>query len=234
MDIHLSPGTPCHVAPVGCASLREQDAHLAPVEPGEVLLIEADPQLVTLMRITLELEGFAVQTGVTVTKALRSAKHHPNSFMVLGDVAGMSPDELGKRFRAVAGKETPILVVSEETEDRWRSAHTLEIDAFVQRPFHLSDFIAAIDKLASRGDGAVTRRIHRRTSRRFTRPVGEVDSPCWYCGDDRTALVKGIPLCGIHMRRFAELAGGLRCLEELELRVVLSLANMAFGPRASH
>ncbi len=147
MDIHLSPSTPCHVAPVGCAKLREQDADLAPFGRGEVLLIEADAQLVTLMRITLELEGFAVQTGMTVTDALRSAKHHLPSSMVLGGVAGMSPDELGKQLRAVAGKETPILLVSDETEDRWRSTHTLEIDAFVQRPFHLSDFIAAIDNL---------------------------------------------------------------------------------------
>ncbi len=110
---------------------------------GEVLIVEDDHEILTLIRVALELEGFAVDTAETPGEALWAARHRPPSFVVLDlNLPGISGEELAEELRGLCPDDLPIVVMSADAGGD-RRAEAIQAAAFVAKPFHLDELIDA-------------------------------------------------------------------------------------------
>lgn len=135
------------------AAARPQPAQApAPREPlATVLVVEDEPDIADILRITLKYNGFAVIGAATGREALAAARQHRPDLVLL-DV--MLPDldgfEVTRRLRA-AGNDCPILFLTARTgtDDRITGL-SAGGDDYVAKPFSIEEVLLRIEAILRR------------------------------------------------------------------------------------
>jgi len=109
-----------------------------------VLVVEDDREIRTLIQSALSVEGFVVQTAVTLREALALLQHRPPDVIVLD--LGLPDGEGLELVRAVRRQSSvPIVVVSA----RHQEAQKIELldagaDDYLTKPFSVAELLARI------------------------------------------------------------------------------------------
>ncbi len=123
-----------------------------------ILLVEDEKNLLSTIRLNLELEGYDVIAFMTAEEAWQKFKGMQFSLIVLDvTLPGMSGYELCKNIRK-ADKKTPILFLTSRSspEDRI-SGLKLGADDYLGKPFHLEELLLRVKALLKRSqaDGEI-------------------------------------------------------------------------------
>jgi CheY-like chemotaxis protein len=108
-----------------------------------VMVVDDEPDMRYLLRITLEAAGYAVVEAAHGRAALEQVSRSPPQLVVTDwMMPRMGGGELIQRLRAdVRTKAIPIVVVSGSRGDQG------EADAFLGKPFDPGDLIMLVDRL---------------------------------------------------------------------------------------
>ena len=148
-DSNLRPLAP--EASALSTELRALRANRNLVSMPRVLVVDDDPQVVRLLRVNLELEGYEVVSANDGNEALEAvASEDPD--LVICDVMmpGMDGIEVVRRLRA--DKQTvPVVMLSAKA---MRSDMRVGLDAganeYVTKPFDPAELIEVVDRLLGR------------------------------------------------------------------------------------
>jgi two-component system KDP operon response regulator KdpE len=129
-----------------------------------VLVVDDDPSLLKVLKITLQVNGYAVTTATDGQSALLAATQHPFSLVILDlglpDIDGIT---VIKQLRS--WNQAPILVLSaRHTSDDKVEALDAGADDYLTKPFGPDELLARL------------RALLRRTSEQRQEPVVVTDS----------------------------------------------------------
>jgi DNA-binding response OmpR family regulator len=116
-----------------------------------VLVVDDDPQVVRLLRVNLELEGYDVVSAADGTQALEAvASQRPD--LVVCDVMmpGMDGTEVVRRLRR-ENETLPVVMLSAKAmrSDMERGLEA-GADEYVTKPFDPTELIEVVDRLLRR------------------------------------------------------------------------------------
>lgn len=130
----------------------------------KILVVDDEPSIVELLKVSLKFQGFDVETTETGEEALDVARtFHPDAFILDIMMPGMDGFRLLRRLRE-NGHEGPVLYLTakDDVEDRIRGL-TLGADDYVTKPFSLEEVIARLRTILRRSDqrdlGTPSRRL---------------------------------------------------------------------------
>jgi CheY-like chemotaxis protein len=114
-------------------------------EPA-ILVVEDDPDLLSLMEMILADTGRRVRTAREGGAALARAEEELPALILLDmRMPGMNGWEFARVFRARHGRRCPIVVVTAaENARRW--AEEIGADAWLAKPFDIDDVLALVDR----------------------------------------------------------------------------------------
>ncbi len=139
-----------------------------------VLVVDDDVKLAGIVARALERAGYGCVVADSGDQALWAANaHHPDALVLDVMIPHPSGVEVCRHLR-VAGFAGPIVVISarSRTDDR-AAARRAGADAFMAKPFALSDLVSSLDALVGRGAvGGDTRRVNTPTRDHLQRAVG--------------------------------------------------------------
>lgn len=109
-----------------------------------VLVVEDDPQIRALIQSTLAVEGYAVQTAVTVSEASALLRHAPPDLLLLD--LGLPDGDGAVLVQEVRKHSTlPILVVSARHQEAQKIALLdAGADDYLTKPFSVAELLARI------------------------------------------------------------------------------------------
>ncbi len=108
-----------------------------------ILVVEDDPDLLALMEMILDGEGYRVRTAREGGEALvRVAEEMPGLVFLDMRMPGMNGWEFAREFRSRHGAPCPIVVVT-AAEDARRRAEEIAAQGWLAKPFEISDVLAA-------------------------------------------------------------------------------------------
>jgi CheY-like chemotaxis protein len=109
-----------------------------------VLVVDDDPDMVHVIRTTLQDEGLLVETAADGREALVAVQDEPPELVVL-DMTLPVVDGRGvaERLRQEHGQELPVLVI---TADGRAAAKARQVGAYayLRKPFELDDLVDAV------------------------------------------------------------------------------------------
>lgn len=116
-----------------------------------VLVVEDDPDLLSLMELVLSQAGHRVRTAPEGAAALaRVAEELPGLIFLDMRMPGMNGWEFAREFRARHGRACPIVVVTAAENARER-AEEIGADGWLAKPFDLDDVLQVAERhLAAR------------------------------------------------------------------------------------
>jgi CheY-like chemotaxis protein len=125
------------------------------VRPGRsVLVVEDDPDLLTLMEMILADAGHRVRTAPEGRAALeRVGEEMPGLILLDMRMPGMNGWEFAREFRARHGAACPIVVVT-AAENAARRAEEVSADAWLSKPFDLDEVLALVARFLAQGEVA--------------------------------------------------------------------------------
>jgi two-component system, OmpR family, alkaline phosphatase synthesis response regulator PhoP len=118
---------------------------------NSILLIEDEKNLLSTIRLNLELEGYEVTAYMSAEEAWQKYKGTSFSLIILDvTLPGMNGYELCENIRK-ADKKTPILFLTSRSspEDRI-SGLKLGADDYLSKPFHLEELLLRVKSLLKR------------------------------------------------------------------------------------
>jgi two-component system KDP operon response regulator KdpE len=109
-----------------------------------VLVVEDDREIRALMQTSLAVEGFEVQTAVSVSEAMALLQHSPRDVVVLD--LGLPDGDGIELVRAVRQRQSlPILVVSARHQEAQKIALLdAGADDYLTKPFSVAELLARI------------------------------------------------------------------------------------------
>lgn len=114
------------------------------ISPRTVLAIDDDIDLLALMALILEEEGYLVRTAENGQQGLCAVEEGlPDLILLDMKMPVMSGWEFAQRFRARYGQQVPIVVVS-AAEDAERSAREVGATDWISKPFDLDRLVAVV------------------------------------------------------------------------------------------
>ena len=117
--------------------------------PRDVLVVEDDADLSTLIAMILMDAGYAVRSAGDGARALeRVGERMPDVILLDMRMPVMNGWEFPREFRARHGRAAPIVVVTAAENARLRAAE-IEADGWLEKPFELEDVIAVVARFAS-------------------------------------------------------------------------------------
>ena len=122
-----------------------------PLKKFTILLVEDEKNLLSTIRLNLELEGYEVIALMNAEEAWQKFKVMPFSLIILDvTLPGMNGYELCENIRKT-DKKTPILFLTSRssTEDRI-SGLKLGADDYLGKPFHLEELLLRVKSLLKR------------------------------------------------------------------------------------
>ncbi|MBX6377164.1 MAG: response regulator transcription factor [Clostridia bacterium] len=145
-----------------------------------ILVIEDDPHVGALLRLTLEREGFAVRCAATGPEGLAAFRQAPPDLVILDlMLPGASGWEVCRRVRAES--DVPVLILTARTsEDDEVQGLDLGADDYVRKPFSPRQLAARVR--------ALLRRARPRVASTLTFPGLRIEP------DTLRALVEGRPV----------------------------------------
>lgn len=126
-----------------------RELRISPENPIEILLIEHDPELRKVMKITLEQNGLRVVAVERFANALQVLEQgDPDLFLVDFDLVDGDPGKLIEVFRRnKQDKGAVLLTTTSRPDDHWR--RTYQPDAVVYKPFDVRHLYRRILSLES-------------------------------------------------------------------------------------
>jgi CheY-like chemotaxis protein len=108
-----------------------------------ILVVEDDPDLLALMEMILDGEGYRVRTAREGGEALaRIAEEMPRLVFLDMRMPGMNGWDFAREFRARHGAACPNVVVT-AAEDARRRAEEIAAQGWLAKPFEIADVLAA-------------------------------------------------------------------------------------------
>jgi DNA-binding response OmpR family regulator len=120
----------------------------------KVLVIDDDTDLLKLLRLGLEQEGYAVLTAIDGSQGLRTAfGAHPDLIILDVMMPGMSGLETCQRLRELS--EVPIIMLTAKaSESDVVKGLRLGADDYITKPFSLAEVIARVQACLRRAESA--------------------------------------------------------------------------------
>jgi DNA-binding response OmpR family regulator len=113
---------------------------------GSILVVEDDPDLLSLMEMILVEAGRRVRTAAEGGAALERAKEEMPALILLDmRMPGMNGWDFAREFRARHGAASPIVVVT-AAENARRRAEEIGADAWLAKPFDIDDVLALVER----------------------------------------------------------------------------------------
>ena len=121
----------------------------------KVLVVDDEPNIVELLKVSLEFQGFAVATAASGTEALETARDFgPDAFILDVMMPGMDGFELLSRLRT-DGFDGPVLYLTAKDAVEHRiHGLTIGADDYVTKPFSLEEVITRLRVILRRGGKA--------------------------------------------------------------------------------
>jgi CheY-like chemotaxis protein len=117
----------------------------------QVLVVEDDRDLVSLMEMVLTDAGYRVATACDGVEALaRVAEEMPGVILLDMRMPGMNGWEFAREFRERYGRQAPLVVVT-AAENARRRAEEIGAEAWLEKPFDLEDVLAAVSSQLDKG-----------------------------------------------------------------------------------
>ena len=116
-----------------------------------VLVVDDDPQVVRLLRVNLELEGYDVVSASDGNEALEAvAAEDPD--LVVCDVMmpGIDGTEVVRRLRADNVKTPVVMLSAKAMRSDMRKGLDAGADEYVTKPFDPAELIEVVDRLLGR------------------------------------------------------------------------------------
>jgi DNA-binding response OmpR family regulator len=116
-----------------------------------VLVVDDDPQVVRLLRVNLELEGYDVVSASDGNEALEAvAAEDPD--LVVCDVMmpGMDGIEVVRRLRADNQKVPVVMLSAKAMRSDMKVGLDAGADEYVTKPFDPAELIEVVDRLLGR------------------------------------------------------------------------------------
>ena len=115
-----------------------------------VLVVDDDPQVLKLLRLNFEMEGYDVDAAPDGAAALAAAaRHRPDAVVCDVMMPGMDGLEVVRRLRADPDlSKIPIVVVSAKAQrSDMRDGVAAGADEYVTKPFDPQDVLNAVARL---------------------------------------------------------------------------------------
>jgi len=116
-----------------------------------VLVVDDEPQVVWMLRFSLEAEGYATYSARDGRSALDEIReHHPRLMLLDIMMPVMDGWAVLEQMRSLPAEDRPrVVVVSARSSLRDRAkAAELGADAFVPKPFNVDDLLAVLHGVA--------------------------------------------------------------------------------------
>lgn len=121
-----------------------------------ILVVEDDPDLLSLMEMILCDDGYRVRTAREGGEALARVKEELPSLVFLDmRMPGMNGWDFAREFRARHGAAVPIVVVT-AAEDARRRAEEIAAQGWLAKPFEIDDVLQAAARYARRPGAPVS------------------------------------------------------------------------------
>ena len=118
-----------------------------------ILIVEDNPQHMTLAATLLELEGYTVLKAENAEDGLALARNRKPDLVLMDIVLpGMGGIEAVKQLRADTATRTIKVIVLTSFRDKYREADILAsgANAFLPKPYHHQDFLNTVHSLLGR------------------------------------------------------------------------------------
>ncbi len=127
-----------------------------PGSAHRILVVDDDPDIVTTVSVTLELEGFEVMTANSADEAEEQIKRHGLPHLAVVDI--MMPGRTGIELCTAVQKysDLPVIMLTAvDDEDTVVSTITKVAEDYVKKPFHPPELAARVKRVIRRiGDFA--------------------------------------------------------------------------------
>lgn len=121
---------------------------------ANVLIVDDDPKITQLLRRTLSLEGYKVQTADSGVAGLDAARSHEPDLVILDVLMpGMDGLEVCRRLRASSSTPILMLTAKDDVSDRVEGLDS-GADDYVVKPFALEELLARVRALLRRHEPA--------------------------------------------------------------------------------
>ncbi|MCG8455542.1 MAG: response regulator transcription factor [Holophagales bacterium] len=116
-----------------------------------ILVVDDDPDIVTTVQVTLELEGFDVVTANSADEAEEKIKRHGLPHLAVVDI--MMPGRTGIEFCRSVQKycDLPVIMLTAVDDDDTRVSTITEVaEDYVTKPFHHPELAARVKRVIRR------------------------------------------------------------------------------------
>ena len=116
---------------------------------NKVLIVDDDPDIVTAIKFSLELEGLQTVAAYDGEQALEAVKKETPDVIVLD---GMLPEINGYKIARLlkfdeAFRATPILMVTARAQqDDMKLGRETGVDEYITKPFDMGDLVAMVKR----------------------------------------------------------------------------------------
>lgn len=119
--------------------------------PRSILVVEDDPDLLTIMEMFLAESGWRVRTAPEGRAALAAiAEEMPGLVFLDMRMPGMNGWDFAREFRARHGRACPIVVVT-AAENARRRAEEIGAEGWLAKPFDLDEVLAMVSRFLGPG-----------------------------------------------------------------------------------
>ena len=120
-------------------------------KPGKVLVIDDDVDILSVISIVLEAEGFRVETAVDGKEALEAVQRGmPDLILLDMKMPTMNGWEFAREFHARYDAKVPIVVLT-AAEDARKRAEEVGAVGWIGKPFDLDTMVEVVRRHASVG-----------------------------------------------------------------------------------
>jgi len=117
---------------------------------GVVLVVDDDPDLLSMVELLLGAEGYRVNTARDGEEALQKvAQEMPAVILLDMKMPGMDGWAFAREFRRLFDRRAPIVVLT-AAEDAQRRAEEIEAEGYLGKPFEIDDLTLIVEKYARR------------------------------------------------------------------------------------